>query len=100
MLRCWERRERPESEYVSIDSKIIVSSNLLIELVWLSQVDLLKNKLGFDEAFNYKEEPDLCAAIKRLVNISERLRQALFTDLGINISFSNQILPRRHRHIL
>jgi len=27
----------------------------------------LKNKLGFDEAFNYKEEPDLNAALKRLV---------------------------------
>jgi len=32
-----------------------------------NQVDLLKNKLGFDEAFNYKEEPDLNAALKRLV---------------------------------
>lgn len=31
------------------------------------QVDLLKNKFGFDEAFNYKEEPDLDAALKRLV---------------------------------
>jgi len=31
-------------------------------------VDLLKNKLGFDEAFNYKEEPDLNAALKRLVH--------------------------------
>lgn len=29
------------------------------------QVDLLKNKLGFDEAFNYKEEADLDAALKR-----------------------------------
>ncbi|EPS68343.1 hypothetical protein M569_06424 [Genlisea aurea] len=29
------------------------------------KVDLLKNKLGFDEAFNYKEEPDLDAALKR-----------------------------------
>ena len=32
-----------------------------------NQVDLLKNKLGFDEAFNYKEEPDLNAALKRSV---------------------------------
>lgn len=32
------------------------------------QVDLLKNKLGFDEAFNYKEEADLDAALKRYVN--------------------------------
>ncbi|XP_077252960.1 zinc-binding dehydrogenase family protein [Tasmannia lanceolata] len=29
------------------------------------KVDLLKNKLGFDEAFNYKEEPDLDVALKR-----------------------------------
>ncbi|KAL4631923.1 hypothetical protein ACB092_04G014000 [Castanea dentata] len=29
------------------------------------KVDLLKNKLKFDEAFNYKEEPDLDAALKR-----------------------------------
>ncbi|KAK8548250.1 hypothetical protein V6N13_054944 [Hibiscus sabdariffa] len=29
------------------------------------KVDLLKNKFGFDAAFNYKEEPDLDAALKR-----------------------------------
>lgn len=29
------------------------------------KVKLLKTKLGFDEAFNYKEEPDLHAALKR-----------------------------------
>ncbi|PRQ46032.1 putative 2-alkenal reductase (NAD(P)(+)) [Rosa chinensis] len=29
------------------------------------KVDLLKNKFGFDEAFNYKEEPNLDAALKR-----------------------------------
>ncbi|KAJ0093486.1 hypothetical protein Patl1_26849 [Pistacia atlantica] len=28
------------------------------------KVDLLKNKLGFDEAFNYKEEPDFDVALK------------------------------------
>ncbi|GMP78872.1 hypothetical protein CsSME_00034645 [Camellia sinensis var. sinensis] len=28
------------------------------------KVDLLKNKFGFDEAFNYKEEKDLEAALK------------------------------------
>lgn len=31
------------------------------------KVDLLKNELGFDEAFNYKEEEDLAAALKRSV---------------------------------
>ncbi|KAL0735704.1 hypothetical protein Bca4012_011914 [Brassica carinata] len=29
------------------------------------KVDLLKNKFGFDDAFNYKEEQDLTAALKR-----------------------------------
>ncbi|KAJ6908781.1 2-alkenal reductase (NADP(+)-dependent)-like [Populus alba x Populus x berolinensis] len=29
------------------------------------KVDLLKNKFKFDEAFNYKEEPDLVATLKR-----------------------------------
>ncbi|WOH01460.1 hypothetical protein DCAR_0520844 [Daucus carota subsp. sativus] len=29
-------------------------------------VELLKNKFGFNEAFNYKEEQDLDAALKRI----------------------------------
>lgn len=29
------------------------------------KVELLKNRLGFDDAFNYKEEPDLNAALNR-----------------------------------
>ncbi|XP_047333666.1 2-alkenal reductase (NADP(+)-dependent)-like [Impatiens glandulifera] len=41
------------------------------------KVDLLKNKFGFDEAFNYKEEEDLNAALKRY-----------FPD-GIDIYFEN-----------
>ncbi|TMW85103.1 hypothetical protein EJD97_023775 [Solanum chilense] len=41
------------------------------------KVDLLKNKFGFDEAFNYKEEQDLSAALKRY-----------FPD-GIDIYFEN-----------
>ncbi|XP_009127410.1 2-alkenal reductase (NADP(+)-dependent) [Brassica rapa] len=41
------------------------------------KVDLLKNKLGFDEAFNYKEEADLDAALKR------------YFPEGINIYFDN-----------
>jgi len=32
-----------------------------------AKVDLLKDKLGFDDAFNYKEEPDLKSALKRSV---------------------------------
>ncbi|CAL5414220.1 unnamed protein product [Camellia sinensis] len=43
------------------------------------KVDLLKNKFEFDEAFNYKEEKDLEAALKRakmldVVLLSMRLR--------------------------
>lgn len=30
-----------------------------------TKVDLLKNKFGYDVAFNYKEEHDLDAALKR-----------------------------------
>ncbi|KAI3459857.1 hypothetical protein Pfo_016520 [Paulownia fortunei] len=41
------------------------------------KVDLLKKKFGFDDAFNYKEEPDLNAALKRY-----------FPD-GIDIYFEN-----------
>lgn len=41
------------------------------------KVDLLKNKFGFDDAFNYKEEQDLTAALKRC-----------FPD-GIDIYFEN-----------
>jgi NADPH-dependent curcumin reductase CurA len=33
------------------------------------QVDLLKNKFGFDDAFNYKDELDLDAALKRYISL-------------------------------
>ena len=35
-----------------------------------TKVDMLKNKFGFDAGFNYKEEQDLDAALKRFVSIS------------------------------
>jgi len=38
-----------------------------MNIIMTHQVDLLKNKFGYDEAFNYKEEPDLNAALKRFV---------------------------------
>ncbi|KAJ9564453.1 hypothetical protein OSB04_000419 [Centaurea solstitialis] len=41
------------------------------------KVDLLKNKFGFDDAFNYKEEQDLTATLKRY-----------FPD-GIDVYFDN-----------
>ncbi|KAK9288315.1 hypothetical protein L1049_016766 [Liquidambar formosana] len=44
---------------------------------FLTIVDLLRNKFGFDEAFNYKEERDLDAALKR------------YFPEGIDIYFEN-----------
>ncbi|XP_058107291.1 2-alkenal reductase (NADP(+)-dependent)-like [Magnolia sinica] len=41
------------------------------------KVDLLKSKFGFDDAFNYKEEPDLNVALKR------------YFPEGIDIYFEN-----------
>ncbi|GAU36321.1 hypothetical protein TSUD_353650 [Trifolium subterraneum] len=46
-------------------------------LVLVFKVDLLKNKFGYDEAFNYKEENDLNAALKR------------YFPEGIDIYFEN-----------
>ncbi|XP_077225603.1 2-alkenal reductase (NADP(+)-dependent)-like [Tasmannia lanceolata] len=42
-----------------------------------AKVNLLKNKFGYDEAFNYKEEPDLNVALKR------------YFPEGIDIYFEN-----------
>ncbi|KAG2381058.1 2-alkenal reductase [Vigna angularis] len=57
------------------------------------KVDLLKNKLGFDEAFNYKEESDLKATLKR------------YFPEGIDIYFENvggktldAVLPNMRPH--
>ncbi|KAJ4966146.1 hypothetical protein NE237_017995 [Protea cynaroides] len=57
------------------------------------KVDLLKNKLGFDDAFNYKKENNLNAALKRY-----------FKD-GIDIYFDNvggkmldAVLPNMRQH--
>ncbi|KAL1196582.1 NADP-dependent alkenal double bond reductase P2 [Cardamine amara subsp. amara] len=49
------------------------------------KVDLLLNKLGFDDAFNYKEEPDLDSALKRCF------------PKGIDIYFENYHLETRDR---
>ncbi|KAM1084729.1 hypothetical protein ACFX15_022433 [Malus domestica] len=55
------------------------------------KVDLLKNKLGFDEAFNYKEEPDLEAALKRYFpegidiyfeNVGGKMLDAVLINMG------------------
>ncbi|KAK1315402.1 NADP-dependent alkenal double bond reductase P2 [Acorus calamus] len=41
------------------------------------KVDLLKNKFGFDDTFNYKEEPDLTAALKRAFDMRDHGRIAV-----------------------
>ncbi|RVW13985.1 2-alkenal reductase (NADP(+)-dependent) [Vitis vinifera] len=57
------------------------------------KVDLLKDKFGFDDAFNYKEEPDLASCLKR------------YFPEGIDIYFDNvggemldAVLPRMRSH--
>ncbi|XP_042944737.1 2-alkenal reductase (NADP(+)-dependent)-like isoform X2 [Carya illinoinensis] len=56
------------------------------------KVDLLKNKLGYDDAFNYKEEHDLDAALKSKHNWLVQSFMPCQTSL--------KVLPRRHRHLL
>jgi NADPH-dependent curcumin reductase CurA len=51
----------------STSHRSILKSAGYMKLWMNSQVDLLKDKLGFDDAFNYKEEPDLKSALKRSV---------------------------------
>jgi hypothetical protein len=48
------------------------------------QVDLLKNKLGFDDAFNYKEELDLDAALKRYISL-HYLKRGIENFIGLNL---------------
>ena len=54
---------------------------------YLNKVDILKSKFGFDEAFNYKEEPDLDAALKRsvdnlLINNLKEINEAKFLNIS------------------
>ncbi|XP_058105132.1 2-alkenal reductase (NADP(+)-dependent)-like isoform X4 [Magnolia sinica] len=37
----------------------------MLDMSFFLRVGLLKSKFGFDDAFNYKEEPDLTVALKR-----------------------------------
>ncbi|KAL3642124.1 hypothetical protein CASFOL_012939 [Castilleja foliolosa] len=52
----------------------------------VSIFDLLKNKLGFDDAFNYKEEHDFNSALKRIGLYLYRIR---YFPSGIDIYFEN-----------
>jgi hypothetical protein len=61
--------ESPEIHFCvfSLTSKKIIIFLYLNIYVSCYQVDLLKNKFGYDEAINYKEEQDLNARLKRSV---------------------------------
>ncbi|XP_047963287.1 2-alkenal reductase (NADP(+)-dependent)-like [Salvia hispanica] len=57
------------------------------------KVDLLKNKFGFDEAFNYKEEQDYNAALKRYFpdgidiyfdNVGGKMLEAVLNNMRLN----------------
>ncbi|XP_076895587.1 2-alkenal reductase (NADP(+)-dependent)-like [Bidens hawaiensis] len=57
------------------------------------KVDLLKNKFGYDEAFNYKEEQDLDAALKRYFpdgidiyfeNVGGKMLEAVLSNMKFN----------------
>ena len=57
------------------------------------KVDLLKNKFGFDEAFNYKEEKDLVATLRRYFpegidiyfeNVGGKMLDAVFPNMRLN----------------
>ncbi|KAG6400144.1 hypothetical protein SASPL_141632 [Salvia splendens] len=59
----------------------------------LMKVDLLKNKFGFDEAFNYKEEQDYNAALKRYFpdgidiyfdNVGGKMLEAVLNNMRLN----------------
>ncbi|CAN1328270.1 2-alkenal reductase (NADP(+)-dependent) [Linum perenne] len=61
--------------------------------VGLYEVDLLKNKFGFDEAFNYKEEQDFDVALKRYFpegidiyfeNVGGKMLDAVLTNMKLN----------------
>ncbi|XP_039167178.1 2-alkenal reductase (NADP(+)-dependent)-like [Eucalyptus grandis] len=50
------------------------------------KVDLLKNKFGFDDAFNYKEELDLDAALKRIYfeNVGGKMLDAVLLSMKLH----------------
>ena len=47
--------------------------NLHFYICFNYKVDILKSKFGFDDAFNYKEEENLVATLKRCTFIRPKL---------------------------
>lgn len=65
----WEWSHQIHNLHVKINFSFYLLL-FLSSILFPHKVDLLKkNRFGFDEAFNYKEEPDLSAALKSLVSI-------------------------------
>ncbi|KAK3220006.1 hypothetical protein Dsin_013976 [Dipteronia sinensis] len=54
------------------------------------KVELLKDRLGFDGAFNYKEEPDLNAALKRRIRMQGFV---VFDYCSMYPKFLDMVLP-------
>lgn len=59
----------------------------------MKKVEILKNKFGFDEAFNYKEEEDMDAALKRYFpqgidiyfeNVGGKMLDAVLLNMRVN----------------
>ncbi|GAU28361.1 hypothetical protein TSUD_256890 [Trifolium subterraneum] len=62
--------ESPNGKNIASSPRLIASSKLnilmyLFPIILDYLVDILKNQFGFDEAFNYKEEQDLDATLKK-----------------------------------
>ncbi|KAG6400059.1 hypothetical protein SASPL_141547 [Salvia splendens] len=113
VLRCWECGEQRKGQNLMAYRKLIrLLARLVVDLcdiflLWqvyvshlmnkwgfaLMKVDLLKNKFGFDEAFNYKEEQDYNAALKRYFpdgidiyfdNVGGKMLEAVLNNMRLN----------------
>ncbi|KAM7266324.1 hypothetical protein ACFE04_004221 [Oxalis oulophora] len=72
---------------------LITETKLGLFKIQDTSVDLLKNKFGFDEAFNYKEEQDLDATLKRYFpegidiyfdNVGGKMLDAVLLNMRLN----------------
>ncbi|KAL6226063.1 hypothetical protein ACLB2K_000028 [Fragaria x ananassa] len=72
------------------DGRILMPFGIVAHTLFNAQkaascdVDLLKNKFGFDEAFNYEEEPNLDAVLKRYFeNVGGKMLDAVLPNMKI-----------------
>nr|GEW69413.1 2-alkenal reductase (NADP(+)-dependent)-like [Tanacetum cinerariifolium] len=87
--KVFKPRDYPDCEV----SQIVIHKSSHPQLHFGNPVDLLKNKFGFDEAFNYKEEQDLDAALKRYFpegidiyfeNVGGKMLDAVLMNMRLN----------------